>query len=364
MERKDTTYSTDGTIVHKFIEKLLDRDGPPLSRSVLKTKLAEMGASEAQEEKAVICYEAFHNILQLYPEAEFYLELEVKIEELGHESTLDAIIVQEDRIGIVDHKTGYLGVGPDENAQLSYYALAAMETLGLSLEGKDVTFYITQPGNDEGYASWRCPPNWLKKFNEVLMDAKTRVENPKAKPVQGEWCQFCTAVARCPIYDGAANEVFAQLPKRTKGYTGTEMAWALKMKPLISKWLDEIKELEKKHASELRPVPGLKVVRNNKGLKRFVKPEMEAEYTELLQNLGIEPWEKTLLSPAKAEAAAKKAEVSLDKNFYSMLDKPAGRPTYAALADKREDISLEGLRSRRAEALQKLKEKQEKGEEK
>lgn len=215
---------------------------------------------------------------------------------------------------VIDYKHGAgVPVEAKGNPQGRYYALGAVIALA-GLVVSDVKITIVQPRSrhpDGPIRSDHVSAMDLVEWAADLFEAASRTLDPSAELVPGGHCRFCPAQAVCP---GLATQALtaAQAAFRADGKTISvppdpetlpvaKLAAILDSADMIEAFLSAVRA----HAFGLlergEAVPGFKLV-EKRGTRQWVSEDM-AEM--LIEGHGIDPFEKKLLSPAKAEAALK-----------------------------------------------------------
>ena len=104
-----------------------------------------------------------------------------------------------DVLHIVDLKYGAgVEVEAEDNGQLLYYALGAMEAN--DLEFSKVVVHIVQPRIDDPIKTWEVTYSELMEFKQRLVEAIDRVNNNPVLVVGPQCSKFCNQ-AECPEYN-------------------------------------------------------------------------------------------------------------------------------------------------------------------
>ena len=103
---------------------------------------------------------------------------------------------------IIDYKYGFveveIGDRQNPNAQLSAYAVAALDQCTLQADG-GVTLAVFQPRRTFGapQTPLELPPEWVAEERAKLAREVAATETPSA-PVPGDHCRYCKAKSKCP----------------------------------------------------------------------------------------------------------------------------------------------------------------------
>lgn len=108
---------------------------------------------------------------------------------------------------VVDYKYGFMAVDvgtvEDTNAQLSAYAVAALDQCTLQADG-GIKLAVFQPRRTFGKPSQviELPPEWLARERMKLANEVAAVESPSG-PRPGEHCKYCKGKSKCPTVHNA-----------------------------------------------------------------------------------------------------------------------------------------------------------------
>lgn len=251
------------------------------------------------------------------------------------------------------------------NLQLKIYALGALLTAGYPAE--IVNTGIVQPRipHADGTArSLDYSAVDLIDFHADLLDAIQRVKaaetngdlylkhrdaNPKAA---AEWedkylkptvkgCQWCPASATCPkvkqLAQQTAKQAFTVATIDNGGvrtYDPAELADTLDKLPILEAWIKNVREFAYAEAEKGHAIPNYKLV--EKRPTRRWRDEQEAG--ESLDMLGVDCFEKKLMTPAAVEKLLPKDQRNL---LDSLTVKESSGHTLVHESDKRPAVSLD-----------------------
>jgi len=271
--------------------------------------------------------------------------------------TLDDARIADHWCTITDFKHGK---GVQEfakwNTQLLLQALGVYEDYDWSHEIQHFILRISQPrlGHKDEWTihtsqllEWakKTIPGWAEK---VLLGADFEA---------GTWCQFCRIRKKCAVRqnsaiqlvlgDGAFENLDAQELENSVVAAKVELPELsperrkaiLPLLPMLKAW---IKEFEKDSVARLiagEDLGGWKLV---EGRSNRVYAADEDVIYEVLVDAGVEPYEKKLMSPSKAEKAMGKkkfAEVMFPEGKDLLVKKPKGKPRLAPPTDPKPAIT-------------------------
>jgi hypothetical protein len=268
--------------------------------------------------------------------------------------TSDVVGRSERELLILDFKFGYNEVQIEEegkpNAQLALYARGAGAHPALALGAVErVRLVILQPKCGEPKEKTYSTKDLLYYFQEITPKVATAAKGGPLVP--GPWCgaTYCKAQAMCPALRGEmvalAQREFAE---NVMEYTPEDLADLL----LKLEMLEPAAKAIRNHAIKLMElgteIPGWKRVKGDTK-EAWLKKDDEPGTAAALKKMGVDPWEKSLVSPANAreqlvEILVGKSKTKLTKKdareaarglLSKYAGKPEGRPTLAKADDPR-----------------------------
>lgn len=249
--------------------------------------------------------------------------------------TADCIIIQGNRLDIVDYKFGQgVAVSAEDNSQMRLYALGAYYEFGDIYDITEVGMHIFQPRLNNISAD-EMPAVELLAWGCKVKPIAEQAARGKGDYCSGEHCRFCPHAGNCPTL--AADCLKVVNLGDGKAAVPTMQPWMvadiLKQEPLITGWLKAVKERALSQMLSGEEIPGYKVVEGRGSRDWRSADEVEA----FMESSGFQSAEylKTeLLSPYQMERSiGKKRAAELLSDF--IITKP-GSPTIAPATDKRE----------------------------
>jgi hypothetical protein len=335
-----TSYALDGTLCHNVIADVLDvgrapeefvgfsYDGGP---EVTETHVAD---------KLRPALALFADHVDADGETAFTVETRVDFGDFlpGVFGTIDLLGRRGDRAIVLDWKFGDgVIVDAEENEQLLFYAAAALRTRAVSwvFDGaKDLELIIIQPPS---IRRWVTTFDRVRQFEVELARAVKIAQAPNAPLAIGDHCRFCPAKAICPEMTG---EVDRALRTQLENLGSDQIGGALMMADRLEEWIASVRAVAHKMLSEGVPVTGWKLVP-----KRATRQWVDADAAVAALGDKIEMYEKTVLSPAKAEKALKKIKSSLPDDLVVAV---SSGDTIAPESDPRPATVLIGAQLTRA----------------
>jgi hypothetical protein len=294
-------YADEGSMLHEAISTILSEG--TVRAGMFKHK-DQLLTQELYDEKIVPAMDALDEI---DPDGELVYKVETRVEfgDLlpGVFGSTDLIGRLHDRAIILDWKFGSgVPVAAEENAQLLFYAAAAMRTESAkwAFEGvTEVECIIVQP---PAIRRWKTTVTRVKQFEHELMMAVKTALRDDAPLAQGDHCRWCAAKPICPQMTGAVDRALKQ---QLVNLDVDTLGKYLKNADLLEDWIKDLRALAFGMLEKNVPVPGYKLVQ--KQARRKWTDDSKAK--EALLSLGLKESvvvETSIMSPAQAEKALKK----------------------------------------------------------
>ena len=229
---------------------------------------------------------------------------------VGFGDLLPGVFGSTDLVGRIDNRAVVLdwkfgdGVVVDavENAQLMFYAAAAMRTeeLHWAFDGVDeIECVIVQP---PAIRRWVTTVGRIKQFEQELVSAVKTALRDDAPLAQGDHCRWCAAKPICPQMTGAVDRALKQ---QLINLDVDTLGRYLHNADLLEDWIKDLRALAFAMLEKGVAVPGYKLV--NKQARRKWADDSKAK--DALLSLGLKESvvvETSIMSPAQAEKALKK----------------------------------------------------------
>ncbi len=301
-------YADEGTLLHNVIAEIVMSDRTP--ESFLGTKYEDQVLTqELIDNKLKVALAALDEI---DPNKEMQIEAETRV---GFGDLLPGVFGSTDLIGrigaravVLDWKFGDgVAVEAEENAQLMFYAAAAMRTEGSkwAFDGAtEIECIIVQP---PAIKRWVTTPKRIAEFEAQLVRAVKQAEQPGAILRTGDHCRWCAAKPVCPQMTGAAERAL----KTTLNSLNPELiASYLAQADMLDDWIKELRNMAHVMLDNGVSVPGYKLVQK-RATRQWVNEEIaKAAFSEMgipmKEMLNLE-----LLSPAQMEKRLKKSKLAL-----------------------------------------------------
>lgn len=325
---RTSKYAEEGTLAHEVAAFYLEHRGWPKDadpemiehvRLYTNTVLSDLQLSDEGSVEMLI--EHRFNLSDIYP---------------GLFGTADGVVYYPSQklLRVYDLKYGAgIAVEVEENEQLMYYALGALNSTKYGCE--EVEIVIVQPRcphEDGAVRRWRFTSTALIDFAADLAEFARRTEDPNAPVVPGDWCRFCPASGTCPAVHEKAMLVAKEEFRSGLTYDPVKLKQTLDALPMLEAWIKSVREFAYGEAIHGRAVPGWKLVAK-RATRRW---KNESDVAEFLKNefafSDDDVFDRSVKSPAQVEKLLSKEAKDLICEF--VVSESSGL-TLAPESDKR-----------------------------
>ena len=301
-----SSYANEGTLLHDTIADVLDKHQLP------DTYLGRVHAGITLTQDLIDdkLRPALNALDEIDPEGRMEYAVESTV---GFGDYLPDVFGSTDLLGrlgdravVLDWKFGS-GVAVDvtENAQLMFYAAAAMRTEATqwAFEGvTEVELIIVQPPSVK---RWVTTVERIKAFEQELAGAVKVAMKPNAPLAAGDHCKWCSAKPVCPVMTGAVDRL---MQVKLDAIPADQIAHYLDQVPLVEEFIAGLQALAQQMLTEGKPVGSWKLV--PKRATRQWADEDKAD--DWMEARGIYPLqEPKLKTPAAVEKELKKLKIEL-----------------------------------------------------
>ena len=378
----------DGTHSHTLLEHCIKGNGDPLKMIGVKLKDHE-GEFTIDAERAARVRLALDYVQR---QAGFVGQLvaERRVSPaylLGRDDldgTCDVTIVTPEELEIIDYKDGMNEVEAKDNPQLELYALGALASYGLPVNGDypftTVRTTIIQPkmaikGKPAITSHELTVPELMGKIGKFVAGAAA-TDRPDAPLVAGAHCKYCKHKSCATRAGNVMKEIGMAFPNVAEGQavaainpvtelsqqaadldpnpmSADKIAQIMLAAPLVRQMIEAVEEEALRRLKAGGKIPGLKVV-HGRGSRSWALPE--DEMAQKLIGMGIpkgEVYETKLLTVAKVEKlkweatkGGEKVQRQLSERQLKTLDteyvaKVAGKLTVVPESDPRQAVVLD-----------------------
>ena len=308
--KPSSKYADEGTLLHDTIADVLDKGMHPRDFIGRKHEDVELTV-DLLHDKLLPALAALDEI-DPTGVMEYAVESRVGFGDLLPDvfGSADLLGRIGDRAIVLDWKFGDgVAVEVEENAQLLFYAAAAMrtpETQWVFKGATEVELIIVQPPSVK---RWTTTVERIKQFEDTLVRAVKVALQPDAPLASGDHCRWCAAKPLCPVMTGAIDRVARA---KIDALPVDQIAHYLNQLPAVEAFLKDLQQLAHGLLEEGNAIPGWKLV-NKRATRQWLKDE--AEVAQHLIELGVAPadvmTEPKVISPAQAEKLLKKVKKEL-----------------------------------------------------
>lgn len=330
---QDTEYTREGTLAHEVAEWVASgrsKKGPPLPK----------GLDDGVTSEMLECAHAYADYIQeqiQLDSAVVLLEQRVDFSPWapGGFGTCDCVIIQGDRLTVIDYKYGLgVAVEAEGNSQMMLYALGALNDFGFAGEIRHVDLHIFQPRLNNT-SSWYVGAAELLDWGDAIRPIAAQAAWGEGEYSAGPHCRFCPHAGRCPTLTESCLEFVEHHGLRVGIPTLApwQVADVLLMEQQITLWLKRVKAQALDTLLEGGEIPGFKVVEGKLGNRKWTD---EIKVVEALKAAGYQLGDITetkLLTPAAMDKSIGKKKVA--ELLAGLIDRAPGAPTVVPENDKR-----------------------------
>lgn len=252
---KSSKYAEEGTMAHELAAKILLQQ--PFQMAVTEEMLENVKVytdfvlkeAFSDGDMAELLVEHRFDLSNIYP---------------GCFGTADAVIYHKriKLLQVIDLKFGSgIAVEVEENEQLMFYALGALNSTGYPCETVEIIIVQPRCFHPNGpIRRWSFPATRMIDFAYDVAEFASRTENVNAPLIAGEHCRFCPAAGICPELQKKALEVAKTEFRSDLSYDPVVLAKVLKWLPVLESWVKNVREFAYGEAEHGRCPPGWKLV--------------------------------------------------------------------------------------------------------
>lgn len=311
---KDETgsvYAQEGTALHELMAVILGQGKEPMDLLPFtyqkfsdETGLVDWEFTvdaDLWQDKGAPALDAFDRYVENVEKEigepfEFLIEQRVEFPGItGAFGTSDIVGKCGEEVFIMDWKFGRGAVEVEENKQLSFYALGALNSCKGFLKDTNaetpVSLCIIQPVLHDRVQEYRTTVGKLDLFRIELIAAVEAARFTGAKMQKGPWCTFARCKSICPLYlntVGDLSEKFAALQQKVEANAAarraheappheidftTVYAELLDLAETVEDWASEVHKQAHSFAEGGGEIEGRKLVAKTGGARSWAKPD-------------------------------------------------------------------------------------------
>ena len=302
-----SSYADEGTLLHDTIADVLNGAGGTFEHHLGRKHNDAVVTQDLIDNKLRPALNALDDI-DPAGEMEYAVESRVGFGDLLPDvfGSTDFLGRRGNRAVVLDWKFGDgVAVEVEENAQLLFYAAAAMrtpETAWVFEGAEEIELIIVQPPSVK---RWLTTPARVEAFEQELVAAVKVALKPDAPLAAGDHCRWCAAKPICPLMTGAVDRM---VKAKLEALPHDQIARYLDMVPTVEAFIKDLQQLAHGLLEEGQPVPGYKLV-PKRAIRKWTADE--AKVAAWLEANGVDPWVKKLPTITDVEKVLKKAKVEL-----------------------------------------------------
>ena len=304
--KPSSSYADEGTLLHDTIADVLGSEDLNPQAFLGRKHADAVLTQDLIDNKLHVALRALDEI-DAAGELEYAVEAVVDFGDFLPDvfGSVDLIGRLGDRALVLDWKFGDgVAVEVEENAQLLFYAAAAMRTPATQWAFKgvsEVELVIVQPPSVK---RWVTTLDRVKQFETELAAAVKKALKPNADLSSGDHCRWCAAKPICPLMTGAIDRI---AKAKIDALPVEQIAYYLEQIPMVESFLKDLQQLAHGLIEEGKPIPGWKLV-NKRATRQWID---EQKASKFMEDNGVIVHELKIKSPAAVEKELKKAKKEL-----------------------------------------------------
>lgn len=342
-ENKTNAMAQRGTDIHQLGEGMLNGTEYIVNSSVIRDDGNGMFYAGKPMLDEANAYKDYVRSLMVGPHSELFVESKVDIfSEYDISGHVDACVIDQDVLHVIDLKTGAGAVSAESNSQMMMYAIGLYEEHEMFYDIDTIKLHIVQNNAMiQNSNAWECSVDDLMDFKEWIGErAKLALQEDSECNPSEKACQWCGYASKCQALGDKVVETFDVLDSAEKMGVDSESMVIEDVVDLLSKrkLIDTaMKAYEQRIFDELtsgNDIEGYKLVKGRKN-KKWVN-ETEA-YDKLKGWLPLdEVAPRKLVSPTQANKLLGGTISARKKNIFDGLyEVPEGALQLAPESDKR-----------------------------
>lgn len=147
--------------------------------------------------------------------------------------------VSTQTLHVADYKYGFIEISPEENLQLTIYALGAWYALGVPVSRVKLSIFQPRQYGGRGLKTWETGTEWLTTMQNYLgSKATANAQGGEATP--GEHCTFCPAKGVCKAFAEHASAIGVLLERDPRTLSASQVEYLFKHRSLIKGRLRDV----------------------------------------------------------------------------------------------------------------------------
>jgi hypothetical protein len=335
--RTDSKASRDGTRCHELVEAAWACHA--VARELVGMALPSGVVTEDDAAAAQLVLDEYQRLTD--EGWQLRIERRLSAHEVGVHpdcwGTPDATAEHEDfGVLVVDAKFGRKPISA-ASTQLFIYGAKRAEDMQ-----RPLTCVIIQPHVPDPVKRHVWPVYLVRTYREAIAEGAVAAMRPHAPRSAGSWCEYCAAAPSCPALQKRALSIAqsdfspatgATVPPVPAALTPEQLGQVLTHADTIEAWLAGVRARALQLAQQGDPPPGWKLVKGRAGNRKWADEEAAAE---AIKAAGLDPYDRSVISPAVAEKTGGKA--LFRDHLERLTTRSDGKPELAPDSDKRPAI--------------------------
>ena len=343
-----SSYAMEGTALHGLMERLLLSDNPKALMETFVGMTIE-GVAITKElfyDKIIPAWDATSEAFTRFDVEEYEPEARVHFQTIpGAFGTCDIFAKGRDNLVVLlDYKfgDGYM-VSPVDNAQLKFYAAAAIEDPNFKdwwtgdLD-QPIAVGIIQPAQDHVLSTWMTTVREVTQFTIELMIAVDKSNKSELAPRTGDWCKWCPAASICPEKMKVASAVNGLKQEHLN-----ELSLAMVLAEELEPWIKQVKAMTQQALEAGQEVDGYKLVKK-RAMRKWIDEASMLDTLKKSRAFKADDYitEKLVTAP-QFEKLCKQKDVDFSKYEVNIISVSSGT-TLAPVDDPREGVTISANR--------------------
>lgn len=337
-------YADEGTMLHYFtLEKIFDQQMLP-DDLVGSWHAGQQLTANHLDEMIWPALKQIDALLDRYAPGQYSFIAEARVSYPGYEDvfgTCDLIIDTDEATIVADLKFGRgVMVSIEDNYQLRFYAGAAMltdSTADMFHPDKPIVLAIIQPANPEPLQVREVSHVEIDTFAGLVDDLAHRIlnESDDLEFETGDHCRWCNAAATCPEKNKQIDLMLKISPTQDPFIDPVEFGQLVKMAEEADAWAKAVRRTAYNELKKGCDIDGYKLVEK----RRTRVWTDEAAAADRMRTAGLnDPYDRAILSPAKAEKSVKELGGS-PRDLADLIEARSSGLTMAPSSDRRAAVN-------------------------
>lgn len=336
---QDTVFTREGTLAHEVAEYIARQSG-----TVSLDAFKDWPQAEEITNEMISCAEGYRDYIQgLIEDPAAVVLLEQRLDYSpwvpGGFGTGDCLILQNRTLHVVDYKFGRgVVVTAVKNSQMRLYGLGAWNAFNFIYDIDAVVTHIFQPRLNNTSVEQLTVEDLLA-WGESIKPVAVQASSGEGEFCAGEHCRFCPHAGACPSLAQHCTQAYQVSGGEITVATlqPWQIADIMGQEPIITAWLQAVKNRALASLMNGGEIPGYKVVEGRPGNRKW---KSEKKVIEVLAAAGLtedDYYEQKLRTPSGLDKALGKKRAA--ELVGSLISRAPGAPTVVRAMDSRPDYN-------------------------